>query len=45
MARDIPIGRMQRPDEIAAGVVFLASLQARAITGEALTIDGGLTRD
>jgi NAD(P)-dependent dehydrogenase (short-subunit alcohol dehydrogenase family) len=45
MAREIPIGRMQRPEEIAAGVVFLASLQARAITGEALTIDGGLTRD
>ena len=45
MEREIPIGRMQRPDEIAAGVVFLASLQGRAITGEALTIDGGLTRD
>ena len=41
----IPIGRMQRPDEIAAGVVFLASLGARAITGESLTIDGGLARD
>ena len=36
---------MQRPDEIAAGVVFLASMGARAITGECLTIDGGLTRD
>jgi NAD(P)-dependent dehydrogenase (short-subunit alcohol dehydrogenase family) len=41
----IPIGRMQRPDEIAAGVVFLASMGARAITGESLTIDGGLARD
>ncbi len=41
----IPIGRMQRPEEIAAGVVFLASTWARAITGESLTIDGGLTRD
>ncbi|MFN8623815.1 MAG: SDR family NAD(P)-dependent oxidoreductase [Chloroflexota bacterium] len=41
----IPIGRMQRPDEIAAGVVFLASVGARAITGESLTIDGGLARD
>lgn len=41
----IPIGRMQRADEIAAGVVFLASSAARAITGESLTIDGGLARD
>jgi NAD(P)-dependent dehydrogenase (short-subunit alcohol dehydrogenase family) len=45
MAREIPIGRMQRPDEIAAGVVYLASDAARAVTGEALTIDGGQTRD
>ena len=41
----IPMGRMQQPSEIAAGVVFLASMGARAITGETLTIDGGLTRD
>ena len=41
----IPIGRMQRPDEIAAGVVYLASMGARAMTGSVLTIDGGLTRD
>jgi NAD(P)-dependent dehydrogenase (short-subunit alcohol dehydrogenase family) len=41
----IPIGRMQLPEEIAAGAVFLASTAARAITGESLTIDGGLTRD
>jgi NAD(P)-dependent dehydrogenase (short-subunit alcohol dehydrogenase family) len=41
----VPIGRMQTPDEIAAGVVFLASTGARAITGEALMIDGGQTRD
>jgi NAD(P)-dependent dehydrogenase (short-subunit alcohol dehydrogenase family) len=45
MAQTIPIGRMQQPSEIAAGVVFLASEPARAITAEALTIDGGLTRD
>jgi NAD(P)-dependent dehydrogenase (short-subunit alcohol dehydrogenase family) len=41
----VPIGRMQTPEEIAAGVVFLASTGARAVTGEALMIDGGQTRD
>ena len=41
----VPIGRMQTPEEIAAGVVFLASNGARSITGEAMMIDGGQTRD
>ena len=41
----IPIGRLQQPEEMAAGVVYLASMGARAITGSCLTIDGGLTRD
>lgn len=41
----VPIARMQTPEEIAAGVVFLASKAARGITGETLAIDGGQTRD
>lgn len=41
----IPIGRMQTPAEIAGAVVFLASTESRAVTGESFTIDGGLTRD
>jgi NAD(P)-dependent dehydrogenase (short-subunit alcohol dehydrogenase family) len=41
----VPIARMQGPEEIAAGVVFLASTGARSITGESLMIDGGQTRD
>jgi NAD(P)-dependent dehydrogenase (short-subunit alcohol dehydrogenase family) len=41
----VPIARMQTPEEIAAGVLFLASTAARAITGETLIIDGGQTRD
>lgn len=45
LTKDIPIGRMQSPQEIAAAVAFLTSASARAITGETLVVDGGLTRD
>ena len=40
----IPIGRLQRPEELADLVAFLASDRAAAITGACLPVDGGLTR-
>jgi NAD(P)-dependent dehydrogenase (short-subunit alcohol dehydrogenase family) len=39
----IPLRRLGQPDEIAMGVVFLASDEASYITGAALPIDGGYT--
>ncbi len=40
----IPIGRLQRPEELADLVAFLASERAAAITGACLPVDGGMTR-
>jgi NAD(P)-dependent dehydrogenase (short-subunit alcohol dehydrogenase family) len=38
----IPIGRMMKPSEVADLVVYLASPGAAAMTGQGITLDGGL---
>ena len=40
----IPMGRMAKPEEIARGVVFLASPASSFTTGTNLVIDGALTK-
>lgn len=39
--KDSPIGRLVRPDEVAAAVLYLCSAEAAAVTGSTLTISGG----
>ncbi|MFE1988923.1 SDR family NAD(P)-dependent oxidoreductase [Streptomyces mirabilis] len=40
----VPLGRLGRPEEVAAAVAFLASEQSSFITGSSLYVDGGLNQ-
>jgi len=42
LIRQIPTGRLGRPADIAAAVLFLASDEADFITGQTLSVNGGL---
>jgi len=43
VARSIPMGRIARPDDIAGAVAFFLSPDAAYITGQTLSVSGGLT--
>jgi len=38
----VPLGRMERPEDVANVIAFLASPRAEYMTGQAISIDGGL---
>jgi 3-oxoacyl-[acyl-carrier protein] reductase len=41
LEQEIPIGRMATPEEVAATIVWLASVPAASITGQTILVDGG----
>jgi len=43
VAQSIPMGRVGEADEMAGAVLFLCSSRATFVTGQSLTVDGGLT--
>ena len=38
----IPLGKLGKPEDVAAAVAFLASEEAGYITGQVLAVDGGM---
>jgi NAD(P)-dependent dehydrogenase (short-subunit alcohol dehydrogenase family) len=43
LARQIPLGRVGEPSDIAGGVLYLASNESRFMTGAELKLDGGIS--
>ncbi|MFI5282184.1 MAG: SDR family NAD(P)-dependent oxidoreductase [Candidatus Dormibacterales bacterium] len=43
IVRSIPLGRVGRPEEVARAILFFASPDADYITGQTLSVNGGLT--
>ena len=44
LAKQVPLGRLGLSEEVADGIVFIASDEARFITGHVLSVDGGQHR-
>jgi NAD(P)-dependent dehydrogenase (short-subunit alcohol dehydrogenase family) len=43
IARGVPLGRLAEADDVARAVLYLASDDARTVTGTEIVIDGGAT--
>jgi 2-hydroxycyclohexanecarboxyl-CoA dehydrogenase len=43
LKRAIPIGRLAQPEEVAQAILYFASRRSAFITGQTLSVSGGLT--
>ena len=43
LLRNIPLGRMGKPEDVAKVVGFLCSSEADYLTGQVIAVDGGMT--
>jgi NAD(P)-dependent dehydrogenase (short-subunit alcohol dehydrogenase family) len=43
LPKQIPLGKVSEPEDVAELAFFLASSQARQITGGVFVVDGGIT--
>ncbi|KRR07355.1 3-ketoacyl-ACP reductase [Bradyrhizobium jicamae] len=41
LERFIPVGRMGSPDDVGCAMLFLASVEAKYVTGQTIVVDGG----
>ena len=41
LTKEIPVGRLAKPEEVAETIVWLASVAAASITGQTILVDGG----
>jgi NAD(P)-dependent dehydrogenase (short-subunit alcohol dehydrogenase family) len=43
LARQVPLGRLGEADDVAYGILYLASDESRFMTGAELKLDGGIS--
>ena len=43
LARQVPLGKVGDPDDIAYAVLYLASDESKFVTGAELKVDGGIS--